>query len=59
MTPTRATPSTKTLLDIIISKSDDTKIIESGVIELGISDHSMVYTFVEKLVFLDRINLKL
>jgi integrase len=41
--PTRATPSTKTLLDIIITKSDDTKISESGVIELGISDHSMVY----------------
>jgi hypothetical protein len=42
-TSTRATPSTKTLLDIIITKSDDTKISESGVIELGISDHSMVY----------------
>ena len=41
--PTRITPRTKTLLDIIITKIGDTKIIESGVIHLGISDHSLVY----------------
>ena len=41
--PTRITPSTKTLLDIIIAKSNDTKISESGVIETEISDHSMAY----------------
>ena len=41
--PTTITPRTKTLLDIIITKIGDTKIIESGVIHLGISDHSLVY----------------
>ncbi len=41
--PTRITPRTKTLLDIIITKIGDTKIIDSGVIHLGISDHSLVY----------------
>ena len=41
--PTRITDLTQTLLDIIITKIDDPKTIESGVIELGISDHSLVY----------------
>ncbi len=42
--PTRITPRTKTSLDIIIiTKIGDTKIIDSGVIHLGISDHSLVY----------------
>ena len=31
------------MIDIIITKIDDTKIIDSGVIHLGISDHSLVY----------------
>jgi hypothetical protein len=41
--PTRTTDSTKTLIDIIITKSDDTKTSDSGVIALGISDHDLVY----------------
>ena len=41
--PTRITDLTQTLLDIIITKIDDPKTIESGVIEPGISDHSLVY----------------
>ena len=41
--PTRITPTSKTLLDIIITKMDDTKTIDSGVLHLGISDHSLVY----------------
>ncbi|CAB4013686.1 Hypothetical predicted protein, partial [Paramuricea clavata] len=40
---TRTTDSTKTLIDIIITKSDDTKTSHSGVIALGISDHDLVY----------------
>ena len=42
-TPTRTTPDTKTLIDLIITKIEDTKVIDSGVIELGISDHDLVY----------------
>jgi hypothetical protein len=41
--PTRITPSSKTLIDIIMTKASDTKIIDSGVIHLGLSDHSLVY----------------
>lgn len=41
--PTWITPTTKTLLDIIITKIDDTEIIDSGIIHLGINDHSLVY----------------
>jgi hypothetical protein len=41
--PTRTTDSTKTQIDIIITKSDDTKTSDSGVIALGISDHDLVY----------------
>ena len=41
--PTRITDLTQTLLDIIITKIGDPKTIESGVIELSISDHSLVY----------------
>ena len=41
--PTRITETTKTLIDLIICKTNDLKIIESGVIDLGISDHSLVY----------------
>jgi hypothetical protein len=41
--PTRITPSSKTLIDIIMTKASDTKIIDSEVIHLGLSDHSLVY----------------
>ena len=41
--PSRITNSSQTLLDIILTKIEDTKMIDSGVIELGISDHSLVY----------------
>ena len=41
--PIRTTDLTQTFLDIIITKIDDPKTIESGVIELGISDHSLDY----------------
>ena len=42
-TPTRITNDTQSLIDIIITKIDDTKTIDSGVIHLGTSDHSLVY----------------
>lgn len=40
--PTRVTQNTKTLIDLCITNSPD-KIVESGVIPLGISDHSLIY----------------
>ncbi len=40
--PTRITESTKSLLDVCITSSTE-KIISSGVIHLGISDHSLIY----------------
>ncbi|CAB4001610.1 Transposon Ty3-G Gag-Pol poly [Paramuricea clavata] len=42
--PTRTTESTKTLLDLIICKTDDPKPATTDVVELGISDHNLVYT---------------
>jgi hypothetical protein len=39
MSPTRITPTTKTLINVIITKESDIKIIDSGVIYVGISDH--------------------
>ena len=44
--PTRVTESTKTLLDLIICKTSDLKTIASGVINLGISDHNLVYIII-------------
>ena len=41
--PSRINNCSQTLLDIILTKIDDTKMIDSGVIELGISDHSLVH----------------
>ena len=41
--PTRTTLNTKTLIDLMITKVEDTKTINSGVIDLGISDHNLVY----------------
>ncbi len=40
--PTRITESTKSLLDVCITSSTE-KIISSGVIHQGISDHSLIY----------------
>ena len=42
-TPTRTYPDTKTLIDLIITKIEDTKVIDSRVIEMVISDHDLVY----------------
>ena len=40
--PTPVTKSTKSILDVCITSSPD-KIIQSGVVHLGISDHSLIY----------------
>ena len=40
--PTRVTKSTKSILDVCITSSRD-KIIQSGVVHLGISDHSLIH----------------
>ena len=40
--PTRVTPLSSTLIDLIYT-SNCVKVVESGVIHLGISDHSLVY----------------
>ena len=42
-TPTRITTDTQSLIDIILTKVDDTKTCNSGVVHVGISDHSLVY----------------
>jgi hypothetical protein len=41
--PSRTTNYSQTLIDLILTKIEDNKTIDSGVIELGISDHSLVY----------------
>ena len=41
--PTRTTHTTSSLVDIILTYSGDSKTLEEGVIQLGISDHSLVY----------------
>ena len=43
ISPTRITPGSKTLIDLMMTKSSDNKIIDCGVIHLGISDHSLAY----------------
>ena len=40
--PTRTTERTKTLIDHILTKSLK-KVIQSGVIEMGLSDHGLIY----------------
>ena len=40
--PTRVTPTSKTLIDLCITNSPE-KVTNSGVIHLGISDHSLVF----------------
>ena len=52
--PTRITESTKTLLDLIICKTDDPKTATTDVVELGISDHNLVYTLVERSEYVSR-----
>ena len=42
--PTRVTANTRTLIDVIITQLGNTNVTASGVIHLGISDHSLVYT---------------
>ena len=41
--PTRITVRSQSLIDVIITSIDDNKIIDSGVLELGISDHHLVH----------------
>jgi hypothetical protein len=41
--PSRTTNYSQTLIDLILTKIEDNKTIDCGVIELGISDHSLVY----------------
>ncbi len=41
--PTRVTLNSQILIDVIISSIEDNKTIEAGVVELGISDHNLVY----------------
>ena len=41
--PTRVTPRSQSLIDLIITSIDDNKTIDSGVVEMGIRDHSLVY----------------
>ena len=40
--PTRVTPNSSTLIDLCVTNTA-TKIINSGVLHLGISDHSLIY----------------
>ena len=41
--PTTITARSQSLIDVIITSIDDNKTIDSGVIDLGISDHNLVY----------------
>ena len=41
--PTRVTLNSQTLIDVIISSIENNKTVEAGVVELGISDHNLVY----------------
>ena len=43
LSPTRITNITASLLDVILTYCGDNKILDTGVIHLGISDHSLVY----------------
>ena len=40
--PTRITPTSRTIIDMILV-SDPAKISQSGVIEIGVSDHFLTY----------------
>ena len=41
-TPTRTTYNSSSLIDLILTHIDDDKTLEAGVVDLGISDHSLV-----------------
>ena len=41
--PTRITTSTKTLIDLILTRIDDTGAIDSGVMDFGMRDHNLMY----------------
>ena len=41
--PTRTNVKTSSLIDVILTRIDNGKITNAGVIDLGISDHSLVY----------------
>ena len=43
--PTRVTPVSRTLIDLCITNSPE-KVTNSGVIHLGISDHSLVFIYI-------------
>ena len=41
--PTRVTPTTSSLIDVIFTFFGDNKTLETGVIPLGVSDQNLVY----------------
>ena len=41
--PTRITHNSSSLIDLILTRIGDDKILEAGHVDLGISDHSLVY----------------
>ena len=54
--PTRITPNSSTLIDIFLS-NEPSRILKSGVVHMGLSDHSMVYA-VRKFAILSKNNHK-
>ena len=42
-TPTRTTHNSSSLIDLILTRIGDDKILKAGVVDLGICDHSLVY----------------
>ena len=42
--PTRITPSTRTLIDLVLTNSPE-KVVCSGVVRVGISDHDLIYAY--------------
>ena len=42
--PTRVTPTTRTLIDLVLRNSPK-KVVCSGVVRVGISDHDLIYAF--------------
>jgi hypothetical protein len=50
LSPTRITQSSQTLLDVAIASMPE-KVIFSGVVHFGISDHSLIYTIRVRGIF--------
>ena len=48
--PTRITPTSSTLIDLCITSSPE-KISKAGVVHLGISDHSLVFMTLIKIIY--------